>query len=204
MNAELDQLLKSDGRIWRGKKTVADIPILATGFPELDRVLPGGGWPAHALTEIRVAEWGIGELSLLLPAMRALNDEGFWLVWVTPPFEPYPPALCQRGLDVQRMLVVDTADSEADFWWVMEKLLRHPAARLVLGWPRQIRGTLLRRLQLAAEEGGTIGMLFHREAIDSTPAPLRLALSPSVEGLEIRVLKARGGFGGAVARVVLN
>jgi len=47
-------------------------------------------------------------------------------------------------------------------------------------------------------------MLFHREAIDSTPAPLRLALSPSVEGLEIRVLKARGGFGGAVARVVLN
>ncbi len=204
MHPELEKLLQSDHRIWRGSSTLADLPVVSTGFPELDQVLPGGGWPMHVLTEIRVSAWGIGELSVLLPAMREINGEGFWLVWVSPPFEPYAPALCQSGLDLQRTLVVDTTDSEADFWWVMEKLLRHPAARLVLGWPRQIRGKLLRRLQLCAEEGGTMGMLFHREPIDHTPAPLRLALSPWAEGLEVRVLKARSGFGGGVARIVLS
>lgn len=204
MNLELDKLLQSDPRIWRGSRTLADFPVVSTGFPELDQVLPGGGWPMRVLTEVSVSAWGIGELSMLLPAMREIHGGGFWLVWVSPPFEPYAPALCRSGLDLQRVLIVDTADSEADFWWVMEKLLRHPAARLVLGWPRWIRGKLLRRLQLCAEEGGTMGMLFHREPIDHTPAPLRLALSPFAGGLEVRVLKARGGCGGRSARIVLN
>lgn len=202
MNAELEQLLKTDSRIWRGRKTDADLPVLTTGFPALDRVLPGGGWPVGALIEIRVPAWGIGELRLLLPVMRVLNRASRWLIWIQPPLEPYAPALCRHGLDLSRMLVVETGTAESDNWWTMEKFLRHPTTGLVMAWPKRVEIKRLRRLQLAAEEGGTIGVLFHGQDTDGTPAVLRLALQPAADGLEVHLLKVRGGFGGAAVRVV--
>jgi len=51
--------------IWRGDSlNRAGTPTVACGFPELDAELPGGGWPAGALTEILPAHEGIGELRL--------------------------------------------------------------------------------------------------------------------------------------------
>lgn len=202
MNADLESLLRTDRRIWRGSRAGnADLPVIPSGFAELDRLLPGGGWPSPALIEILVPVWGIGELSLLLPMMQELNREGRWLVWIAPPFVPYAPALAGRGLDLRRMLVIAIPDSDVDLWWSMEKLLRHPASGLVMAWPRRVQPVVLRRLQLAAEEGGTIGVLFHREPGGHTPAALRLALAPLDGGLEVRVLKMRGGFGGAAVRI---
>jgi len=204
VNAELEQLLKTDGRIWRGRKTDAELPVLASGFPALDRVLPGGGWPLGALIEIQVSTWGIGELRLLLPMMRSLNAADRWLVWIQPPFEPYAPALCRHGLDLHRTLVVETGAVEGDGWWAMEKFLRHPAAGLVMAWPKCLEMKPVRRLQLAAEQGGTIGVLFRCRETAGTPAALRLALQSAVDGLDVHLLKVRGGFGGATVRVVLE
>jgi hypothetical protein len=202
MNPELESLLRTDRRIWRGKRADdAVCPTIPTGFAELDRLLPGGGWPLPALIEIVAPTWGIGELSLLLPAMRQLNHAGRWLVWIAPPFVPYAPALAGQGLDLQRVLVVDLPGMDADRWWCMEKLLRHPSSGLVMAWPQRIQPVVLRRLQLAAEQGGTIGVFFHGEQAGHTPAAVRLALTPSADGLEVRVLKMRGGFGGAAIRV---
>jgi hypothetical protein len=199
MNADLESLLRTDRRIWRGKGGHnASFPVVASGFAALDRLLPGGGWPYPALIEILAPAWGIGELSLLLPAMRQLNRDGRWLIWIAPPFVPYAPALAGQGLDLQRTLVVDIPDSDTDRWWSMEKLLRHPGAGLVMAWPQRIQPVVLRRLQLAAEEGGTIGVLFHGLHGGSTPAALRLAVAPADDGLEVRVLKARGGWVGGM------
>ena len=202
MKTELESLLRSDHRIWRGKRAHdAVCPTIPTGFAELDRLLPGGGWPLPALIEIMAPTWGIGELSLLLPAMRHLTHAGRWLVWIAPPFVPYAPALAGQGLDLQRVLVVDRPEADADGWWCMEKLLRHPSSGLVMAWPRRLQTVVLRRLQLAAEEGGTLGVLFSGLQAGPTPAAVRLALAPSADGLEVRVLKMRGGFGGAAIRV---
>ena len=202
MNADLESLLRTDRRIWRGNGgPKASFPVITSGFPKLDQLLPGGGWPYPALIEILAPVWGIGELSLLLPAMRQLNREGRWLVWIAPPFVPYAPALSGQGLDLRRTLVVDIPDSDTDRWWSMEKLLRHPGAGLVMAWPQRVQPVVLRRLQLAAEEGGTIGVLFHGQHAGSTVAALRLALAPAEGGLEVRVLKARGGWAGGVVRL---
>ncbi len=54
---------------------------------------------------------------------------------------------------------------------------------------------MLRRLAVAAREGGTWGVLWRRpgqQAI-ATAAPLRLALAPQEHRLAVRVLKRRGG-----------
>ncbi len=61
--------------IWRADERPADEivgPVLTSGFAELDRELPGGGWPQGQLTELLLDAAGIGELSLLAPALAQL------------------------------------------------------------------------------------------------------------------------------------
>src|SRR5258706_5580543 len=84
--------------IWRGQDlSRAGAPTVPSGFPELDAELPGGGWPAGALTEILPAHEGIGELRLLGPALAGLSQRGLRLVWVSPPPPPHASALAAAG-----------------------------------------------------------------------------------------------------------
>ncbi|MBC7939598.1 MAG: hypothetical protein H7Z19_07490, partial [Chitinophagaceae bacterium] len=34
--------------------------VLSSGWPDLDAALPGGGWPARALTELLLPHPGVG------------------------------------------------------------------------------------------------------------------------------------------------
>ena len=54
----------------------AEIPAVSSGFAALDAELPGGGWPRGALTEILVDHVGLGECSLVLPALGKMCEEG--------------------------------------------------------------------------------------------------------------------------------
>ena len=99
----LEKLLENP-RVWRGSSRTDTKIGLASGYPKLDRCLPGGGWPQQALTEILIEQYGIGELRLLMPALARLsaeesyNDEQSepgWIAWIAPPFQPYAPALQQ-------------------------------------------------------------------------------------------------------------
>src|SRR3970282_1661015 len=78
--------------IWRGNAlgSVAT-PGVPTGFPALDAELPGGGWPAAALTEILPQHEGIGELRILGHALANLSARGRWLAGIAPPYPPYAP-----------------------------------------------------------------------------------------------------------------
>jgi hypothetical protein len=65
----------------------------------------------------------------------------------------------------------------------------------VLGWcnPRDL--TALRRLQLAAEQARCLAVLFRPAQAGEQPSPavLRLALQGGPAGLQVRVVKSRGG-----------
>ena len=80
--------------VWRGRSRAA-VETLPTGFAALDAGLPGGGWPRHGLVEILTPRPGVGELYLLLPALAALSrvSPARWCTWVSPPHEPFAPAL---------------------------------------------------------------------------------------------------------------
>lgn len=196
MKAGLDTLLRHPG-IWRAGGTPGPGRRgLATGFPELDLGLPEGGWPRGALSELLYEGEGGGELGLVMPALARLSRAGRWTVWVNPPWVPYAPALAQYGLVPARQLVVRPS-SPADTWWTLEQALRCGDCGAVLGWPGAAGDRVLRRLQLAAEETGTWGVLFRPTlwSRQSSPAALRLALEPGQEGLRVRLLKCRGGVG---------
>src|SRR5690349_15703743 len=69
-----DVLLRPD--IWRGDRLATlGAETVTSSFPPLDAELPGGGWPRGALIEILPTARGIGEISLLLPALQNFAGE---------------------------------------------------------------------------------------------------------------------------------
>ncbi|MFN3544858.1 MAG: translesion DNA synthesis-associated protein ImuA [Thiobacillus sp.] len=194
MNPSLESVLQHPG-IWRGDQRAQTAgAALPTGFAALDAVLPGGGWPRGALTELLIARQGIGELRLLTPALARLSEADGWLAWVAPPYVPYAAALAATGIDLKRLLVAKPATPD-DTWWTAEQALRSGACGALLAWLRAADERRMRRLQLAAETGHAWGVLFRhaRAAEERSPAALRLLLEPAEEGLAVHVLKRRGG-----------
>jgi cell division inhibitor SulA/protein ImuA len=177
--------------IWRGR-SAAKFEVLPTGFAALDELLPGGGWPRSGLIEILIGRFGSGELSLLVPVLASLTraPAARWCVWVAPPHMPFAPALVARGVVLDRVAVVGGERA----LWAFGQVLGSGACDAALAWARQPQPRDLRRLQLAAERGRTLGILFRprRAAREASAAVLRLGLEASVTGLRISFLKGRG------------
>ena len=181
------------GDVWRGD-TLPGLPenALTSGHAELDAELPGGGWPRGNLTEILVDRSGIGEMSLLLPALARLSGEGGLLALVAPPWLPHAPAWLAAGVAPERLLVIRPGKQGA---WCIEQLLKSGGFAGLLAWPEAgIDARALRRLQVAAEGQAVFAVLWRSTAVAAipSPAPLRLALTVGADGLAVRILKRRG------------
>lgn len=190
----LTQLLE-DPRIWSaGQQHGGDRNTLESGFPALDRQLTGHGWPRGSLIECLTPASGIGELTLWLPVMKRLSAEGRGLFWLDPPHLPYAPALAASGLDMAQLLVLRTRDSEEQCW-ALEQILRCPAAGLAMTWPHGRARRPVRRLQLAAEAGNSLGihLIPPQYSTGASTAHLRLALNPLPNHLEVAIRRQRGG-----------
>lgn len=188
--------LKRDGLLWQGRAQQSSAECtMPTGWAVLDEVL-GGGWPRASLAEI-LSEAHQG-LPLLIPLLARLSTEQRWLALIAPPYVPYAPALVARGVAVERLLLIRDV-STTQCLWATEQALKSGACAAVLAWPGELQTAQLRRLQLAAEQGGCLGVLFRipRTARQGSPAALRLRVRPAPLGLEVDVLKRRAGWGGA-------
>jgi cell division inhibitor SulA/protein ImuA len=201
LSSSLDKLLENP-RVWRGRDQAGRRAGLASGYPELDRHLPGGGWPRESLTEVLTEYYGIGELRLLMPALARLSTETStqdftepgWIAWVAPPFQPYPPALQQCGIDLSRVLIVRPRD-DSEILWSAEQALSSGTCAAVLLWPSILDDQAGRRLQLAAEKGHSWAIAFRPLAARRQPsaAALRLELHPDGQATRVHILKSRGG-----------
>jgi len=209
---QLQELLAHPS-VWRGRSRAA-VETVPTGFTALDAGLPGGGWPRHGLVEILTPRPGVGELYLLLPVLAALSraTPARWCTWVSPPHEPFAPALEAHGVALDRMLIVRysqgltphdgrrrRSDGVHMGLWALEQALRSGACEVALAWLSRASPRAIRRLQLAAEQGRALGVLYRsqRFAHLASPAMLRVLLEPLSEGgrygARLRLLKSRGG-----------
>jgi len=193
MKATVAQLAQLPG-VWRGGELEHAIqPVVATGHAALDRELPGGGWPTGTLTEVLHDAAGIGEISFLAGALARASDGDRLIAWIAPPHLPYAPALAAAGIPLDRCLVVRPADRD-DSLWAAEQALRSGACGAVIFWLPGDEYGWLRRLQMAAEAGHAMAVLFRSTAAErlSTPAHLRVMLSRERGALEVRIPKRRG------------
>lgn len=163
---------------------------VACGRPEVDEVLPGGGFPRGALTELTGGP-ASGKCAVALALFAALGPEALF-AWVDARGELYPPAAAALGVDLARLLVVRPAaerrggSTEAEVraaLWAAEALLASGAfAAVAIDAPAAglARGSdaVARRLQAAAEKGGAVGLwLAAPGAALRVPAAVRLELS---------------------------
>lgn len=187
--------------LWRGRDLARERPGIATGFAALDRELPGGGWPAGALTELLHAHAGVGEMRLLFPALGLLARSGAPLFLLAPPWVPYAPAFAAAGIPPARLIVVRPR-RPADGLWACEQILKGLSGGALIAWPHHLRAQDARRLQLAVEGKPALAVLMRplEAASEVTSAALRIALeagaSPGAPqpALVVRILKRRGGM----------
>ena len=161
----LETLLR-DSRVWRGQGAPS-LPLSKrpTGYAALDDVLPTGGWPEAALVEILVSADGLGELSLLLPTLAALSSQDRPILVIAPPYRAYAPAWQHAGVRLPQLHLIEASGKDA--LWAMEQALRAGCCGAVIGWPAgdahgRADDNSLRRLQVAAETGQTLGFAFRR------------------------------------------
>jgi len=172
-------------------------PVRPSGFAELDRELPGGGWPHAGLIEIGCDQSGVGELSLLLQGPQHTLPGP--LLWVLPdnlPWVPYAPGLIALGVELSQLAIARTRDNK-DALWAAEQALRSGACRSVVLWlaGSHCSPLSLRRLQQAAMMGSAAVFAIRPLAALAAPSPamLRIGLHAEVGGaLRLELVKRRG------------
>ncbi|HMO93313.1 MAG TPA: hypothetical protein PKD64_14065 [Pirellulaceae bacterium] len=153
----------------------AGCEMVSAGSPWLDGLLPAGGLPRGTLIEWFAAAPGCGsEIFSLIAARSALansaeinnvsspiaaQNHGV-LVVIDPQHTFYPVAAAAWGIDLERTIVVRHPERQK-IRWAIQQSLSSPAVSAVWGYVDEADERWLRRFQLAAEEGRTLG-LFHR------------------------------------------
>lgn len=186
--------------------------VLPFGVAEMDSRLPGGGLAMGALHEVAGGGNGAvhGAAAALFSAGIAARAGGS-VLWCVARQDLFAPALAQAGLPPGRIVYVE-AGSEDAVLACFEEGLRHNGLGAVVAEVSRLSLTNSRRLQLAAESSGTIGIAIRRwrcqaDAVDfgqATASATRWRvtalpqLPSSVPGVErarwqVELIRCRGG-----------
>lgn len=180
---------------------------LSTGWPPLDRLLPGGGLQRGSLVEWLADEPGSGAALLAWQAARQAAQEGGVIVVLDRRREIYPLALAAWGVALDRVVFVQP-QTVRDEGWAWDQALRCPGVAAVWGWIERAEDSLFRRWQLSAEASGCLGLLLRPGAARTEPtwADVRWWVEPRVAtaGRRVRVelLRCRQGGSGSVELVL--
>ena len=180
--------------VWRGREhnKSNSTGYVPSGFLKIDDKIHG--WPLGTLIEIVPHQIGIGEFSILLPALAQLSQDSRWILLVCPPYTPYAPFLSNMGVDTSKVIVTH-AETITDAGWCMEQGLRSHACSAVIGWFPQITEKIIRRLQLTLEEKNILGIFFTKpsEKYKNNPTPWRFILKQKNHEMLVEIPKRRGG-----------
>lgn len=226
-NEELDKLIalysnSIEGKIWRGSHTKQDTQhnrkSINTGHDTINAQLHNRGWPLGTINEFGLKQHGIGELRLLLPALKELQgvlpeatiqtrSRQKQVILIAPPYLPFSSALNKENIDLESLTIVKT-ETLKDSLWATEQSLSANCCAAVICWTgtHKIHNNDLRRLQLASEKSQSWGVLFrHSRCLEeSSVAGLRIQLNCSNFGkLELDILKQPQGWGGQKCTVSL-
>ena len=135
---------------------------LPFGVDALDARLAGGGLATAALHEISGAKPGLSDdaAATLFLAGIAARLEGT-VLWALGRRDLFAPGLALAGLTPGRLIYAECGRDE-DVLAVMEEGLRHGGLAAVVGEIGRVAMAATRRLQLAAEEGGTTALMLKR------------------------------------------
>ncbi len=142
---------------------------ISSGYPTMDRHLSNGGYARGSMMELLRSGPGSGVTSIALMIARQAIVEGKYLVVVDPQQQFYPPAMKSLGIPLERVIALRPAN-HADAIWGLAQVLRCPAVGAVIAEVGTLDDRVARKLQLAAEQGGGLG-IFLRDARSARAQP---------------------------------
>jgi protein ImuA len=182
-----------------------DRPIrMASGYPTLDRELPGGGWPASILIELLLANPDAGELRLLAPVLKRIVQGGKKLVLLAPSHISFAATCQELGIPSDSIILIE-ADNPTDRIASVELALKNANFGALLCWLPEAHDDHLRRLQLATADANGLTFLFRPLPAQNqpSPAPLRIICQSLPAGrMSVDIIKRRGPV--HVAPIVLS
>jgi protein ImuA len=136
--------------------------VLPFGIEAIDERLPEGGLALGALHEVAGGGTGAvdGAAAALFAAGIAARTRG-QVLWCVTRQDLFAPALAQAGLAPDRVIYVESGDDKAVLA-CFEEALRHRKLGAVVAEVARLSMTASRRLQLAAEGSGVIGLALRR------------------------------------------
>ncbi len=197
--------------------------VFSTGCGSIDGCLPCGGYESGSIIEYLQNSAGSGATTLALNAAReALAATDRFCVVIDWRQQFYPPAAAALGLDLKRLVIV-RPQSLADRLWAIDQALRSPSIIAVIAEVEQLDDRAARRLQLAAESGGSLGLLVrnvHQRHQPSwaeiqwlvRPISRPTTHSPTIHAavpaphrqLQLELLRVRGGHSGSRVHLQVN
>lgn len=145
-------------RIWAMERAAPAAAERLSIAPAIDAALPWGGLPLACLHQVIAEDATATGFCALLAGRLAGRGPALWCLGGGHEGEPYPPGLASFGLPPDRVLLARCPDGLGTLW-AMEEGLRSGRLGAVIGETRCVEPTAARRLQLAAEAGGTAGFL---------------------------------------------
>ncbi|MEC8738185.1 MAG: hypothetical protein VXX91_08130 [Planctomycetota bacterium] len=180
--------------------------VVSSGLPSLDRLLRYGGVRLGTLMEwlesddesVALAS-GATTFALAVathlqstnaftgcrPVVLVDRDRNFYPPSVMPWLEQSARVSSVKDSSLIRgkehLLYIIYPANEADEFWSIDQLLRCPSVAAVVGWPKNVSSTVMRRWQMAAKSSGTVGLLVRpsRARREPTWAEVRIQVEPS-------------------------
>jgi protein ImuA len=190
-----------------------------TGLDLFDELTPGGEFQYGAVHELLSDPRSPAPktIALLLASAAQRQREtsgGGAVVWSDPAHEFYPPALLSSSseasatsLDLRRLILL-RCDNPADELWALAECLRCKGVSATVASISRLTQLQARRLQLAAECGGGIG-LFMRPYVAKSHVPYaaatrwRVRPASGTEQTQRWSVELLHGHGGQIGQVVL-
>jgi len=176
-----------------------------TTLDALDDVVGPKAFARGAVHEI-LCEKGQGPAMFFATVLaRAACGERV-IVWSDPERRLYPPAIAAAGISLNRLLLLRPRN-EKDELWALTECLRCSGVGVALACPKQLSTIEARRLQLAAERGGGVGLLLRPNSAAATPyaAATRWLVSSIAGERTVQKWKVQliHGHGGQVGKTVI-
>jgi protein ImuA len=182
----------------------------------LDQLAPAGAFQYGAVQEL------LSDPRSPLPKTMALllanaaqrqrvKNSGGAVVWSDPQHELYPPALVASSstgvsLDLHRLILLRCANP-ADELWALAECLRCKGVSATIASLSRLTQLQARRLQLAAERGGGVGIFMRPFTQSQVPyaAATRWRVRPArgTEQIQRWSVELLHGHGGQIGQVVL-
>jgi protein ImuA len=178
-----------------------------TGLDALNAIAPNKAFQSGAVHELLwPRRLTFPKSFALLLAMAAQNNGGA-IAWSDPERELYLPSLSASGIDIRHLILL-RCTSRADELWALAECLRCRGVGATVAFIERLNQIEARRLQLAAERGGGVG-IFMRPYTPGTrtayAAATRWLIRPETGGEHAQrwSVELVHGHGGRIGEILL-